>query len=81
MTGRRSLIFLKTGMMVMILICAMTAAVDGMGTKPPQSVPYRKMRMADYQNFIRNWDEKKDPLLYALAVSYTHLTLPTIASV
>jgi len=66
MTGGRSLIFLKTGMMVMILICAMTAAVDGMGTKPPQSVPYRKMRMADYQNFIRNWDEKKDPLLYAL---------------
>jgi len=50
-----------------------------MGTKPQQSVPYRKMRMADYQNFIRNWDEKKDPLLYALVstpVTYRALFHP-----
>jgi hypothetical protein len=31
-----------------------------------QSVPYKKMSMHDYQNFLENWDAQKYPVLYAL---------------
>jgi hypothetical protein len=49
------------------LVCSIAMTADGMGAKPEERpVPYKKMSMHDYQNFIGNWDAQKDPVLYAL---------------
>ena len=46
---------------------SMSTVADSMGTQSKERpVPYKKMSMHDYQNFIENWDEQKDPVLYAL---------------
>lgn len=68
MTIRRSFpVGLGMIMIVTVLVCSMSKAADSMGKKPDeQAVTYKKMSMHDYQNFIGNWDEKKDPVLYAL---------------
>lgn len=54
---------------VALLGIIMTVAVGSAaaGEKPDgRTVLYGKIRMSEYQNFLQNWDEKKDPLLYAL---------------
>jgi hypothetical protein len=69
MTIRRSFIPVGLGMImiVTVLVCSMSKAACSMGKKPDeQAVTYKKMSMHDYQNFIGNWDEKKDPVLYTL---------------
>ena len=69
MTIRRSFIPVGLGMIVILttLVCSIAMTADGMGTKPEgRPVPYKKMSMHDYRNFIGNWDEKKNPVLYAL---------------
>ncbi len=44
-----------------------TSTADSMGTqKKERPVPYKKMSIHDYRNFIENWDEQKYPVLYAL---------------
>lgn len=44
------------------------AIISAAAVKKPdgRTTPYTKIRMSEYRSFIKNWDEKKDPLLYAL---------------
>jgi hypothetical protein len=64
---RRTLIPVGLGIIMIALMLSMSTFADSMGTKSKErSVPYKKMSMHDYQNFIGNWDEQKDPVLYAL---------------
>jgi len=53
--------------MILITAVSWTAAAGGVAGRKPDGrpVPHAKIRMDEYQNFLRNWDEKKDPLLYA----------------
>ena len=38
-----------------------------MGTKPKErAVTYKRMGIGDYQNFLKNWNEKEHGVLYAL---------------
>ena len=64
---RRTLIPVGLGIIMIVLMLSMSTNADSMGTKSKErSVPYKKMSMNDYQNFIGNWDEQKDPVFYAL---------------
>lgn len=69
MTIGRSFNFVKLVMVVMVtaLSCTMARAAENLDPKPKrQNVTYKRMSLNDYQNFLRNWDEKKHALLYAL---------------
>jgi hypothetical protein len=67
MISRKSFVAAVLGMIVMAAMSSAAAGAGSMGEKPDgRTVPYEKIRMSEYQNFIQNWDEKKDPLLYAL---------------
>jgi hypothetical protein len=52
--------------MIALMLSTSTAAGNIGTPSKEQSVPYKKMSMNDYQNFIANWDEQKYPVLYAL---------------
>jgi hypothetical protein len=60
------------GLVAVILImaalwCPISRAAGDMSTKPEErSVAYQRMGIGDYQNFLKNWDEKRHPVLYAL---------------
>lgn len=46
---------------------SISTVAGSMGTMSKErSVPYKKMDMNDYRNFLGNWDEQKYPVLYAL---------------
>ncbi len=52
--------------MILMTAVSLTVAAGGREKTDGRTVPYVKIRMSEYQNFLQNWDEKKDPLLYAL---------------
>jgi hypothetical protein len=61
---------LTTISMVMVLACS--------GPKE-KAMTYAQMNQGDYQNFLINWDERKNPVLYALvkdSAQYTTLFHP-----
>jgi hypothetical protein len=67
MVIRRTLIPMGLGIIMTALILSMSTFADSMGTQSKERpVPYKKMSMNDYQNFLGNWDEQKYPVLYAL---------------
>lgn len=67
MISGKSLVAAVLGIMMTAAMCSAAAGAGGVGKKPDgRPVPYVKIGMSEYQNFIQNWDEKKDPLLYAL---------------
>lgn len=67
MIVRRTLIPVGLGIIMIALMLSMSTAADSMGTlSKEQPVPYKKISMHDYRNFIENWDEQKYPVLYAL---------------
>lgn len=67
MTTKRSVIPVGLAMIVIALVCPIARAADNMGTMPEErAVTYKRMGIGDYQNFLKNWDEKKQAVLYAL---------------
>jgi hypothetical protein len=69
MTIRRG--FISAGLItiaiVAALVCPASGAADNTGTESKeQAVAYKRMSVGDYQNFLKNWDEKKHAVLYAL---------------
>ncbi len=67
MIGGKSSIAVVLGIIMAAAISSAAAGAGGTGKKPDgRAVPYVKIGMSEYQNFIQNWDEKKAPLLYAL---------------
>ena len=69
MTIKRSFIPVGLAMIVIVtaLVCPMSRAADNMGAKPEErAVTYKRMGIGNYQNFLKNWDEKKHAVLYAL---------------
>ena len=69
MAIKRSFIPVGLAMIVIVtaLVCPMSRAADNMGAKPEErAVTYKRMGIGDYQNFLKNWDEKKHAVLYAL---------------
>ncbi len=69
MAIKRSFIPVGLAMIVIVtaLVCPMSRAADNMGTKPEErAVTYKRMGIGDYRNFLKNWDEKKHAVLYAL---------------
>ena len=49
------------------LTCHMAMAAGATNATPAeQAVTYKTIGVADYQNFLKNWDEKQQPALYAL---------------
>jgi hypothetical protein len=71
MTWRRGVAFLAS-----ILIG--TAALPSILAAPPapaapqHAVAYRRIGVSEYQNFLVNWDEKKQGVLYALVQTPAH---------
>ncbi len=64
---RRTFLPLRWGIVMTALVFSMSTVARGMGPKPEERpVPYQIMGRQDYHNFLGNWDEKKDPVLYAL---------------
>lgn len=51
---------------ILMTAVSWTAPAGGREKTDGRTVPHAKIRMSEYQNFLQNWDEKKDPLLYAL---------------
>ena len=50
-----------------VLACSQSRATDNIGIQSVErAVTYRRMGIGDYQNFLQNWDETKQPVLYAL---------------
>jgi len=63
----RTFIAVRLGIMMAALVFSMSTVAYSMGAKPEERpLPYQKMGMHDYQNFLENWNEKKNPVLYAL---------------
>jgi hypothetical protein len=63
----RTVLPVGLGIISMALVFAMsTVAGDMEATSKERPVPYKKMSTRHYRNFLGNWDEKKDPVLYAL---------------
>jgi hypothetical protein len=63
--------FIPVGLAMIVIMtapgCPMSRAADNMGAKSAErAVTYQRMAIGDYQNFLRNWDEKKHAVLYAL---------------
>ncbi len=56
----------------MALILTMLTGVSAMAGKNAdtgpgeKNVPYKQISVGEYQNFLKNWDETKHPVLYAL---------------
>jgi hypothetical protein len=48
------------------------AAASGTGALAGRAVAYHRISMGEYQNFLTNWDERKQPVLYALADTPAH---------
>lgn len=54
-------------MIVTLIVFPISTFAGGKEAAPvEQLVPYKIMNMRDYQVFLRNWDEKKDPVLCAI---------------
>lgn len=52
---------------VTALVCPIAGVADNVGAKPEErAVKYKRMGIGDYRNFLKNWDEKKHAVLYAL---------------
>jgi hypothetical protein len=63
----RTVLSVGLGILSMALVVALSTVAGGMETPSKERpVPYKKMSMHLYRNFLGNWDEKKDPVLYAL---------------
>jgi hypothetical protein len=64
--------FIPVGLAMIVMVAAfgcplLSRAAGNMGAKPEGwAVAYQRMGGGDYQNFLKNWDEKKHPVLYAL---------------
>lgn len=82
MKTRRTFIHLGVGTIIIgtTLACVMSKVADNTGTEPNErAVKYTTVGVGDYQNFIKNWDEKKSAALYALIqtpAQYTTLFHP-----
>jgi hypothetical protein len=67
MTIGRTSVPVGLGIISMALVFAISTVAGDTDTTPKERpVPYEKMSMRHYRNFLGNWDEKKDPVLYAL---------------
>lgn len=65
--NRKTLIPAGLGIIMLAFILSVSAPAESTGTQAKERpVPYKKMSMNDYRNFITNWDEQKYPVLYAL---------------
>ena len=63
----RSFIPAALAIIVAAMLCPMSGAADDMGAKPAErAVTYKRMGVNDYQNFLKNWDDQKQAVLYAL---------------
>lgn len=61
--------FIHSAMIMMVAAIVFSIAAFAGGKEAPpveRPVPYKIMNMRDYQIFLKNWDEKKDPVLYAM---------------
>lgn len=69
MIVRGTLIPLGAGMFLVAFVCSLAVA-NGMGIPPRERpVPYRMIDRSAYRNFVVNWDDRRDPVLYALIQS------------
>ena len=59
MTIRQS--FIPIGLALIVIVAALSCS-----KRKERAVTYQRMDIGDYQNFIKNWDEKKHAVLYAL---------------
>jgi len=67
MTANRLFILLWSAMIVNALVFTTSNAADNMDSKQTErDVTYKRMSVGDYQNFLKNWDDKKHVVLYAL---------------
>ncbi|MEI7898652.1 MAG: hypothetical protein WCK89_00240 [bacterium] len=69
MTTRRVFVSGTLALLVMATacVCPMSRAADKTDTQSAErAVTYKRMGAGDYQNFLKNWDEKKQAVLYAL---------------
>jgi hypothetical protein len=69
MTIRRS--FIPAGLVMVLivtaLVCAMPRAADNVATEPKErAVTHKRIAVGEYQNFLKNWDDKKHAVRYAL---------------
>jgi hypothetical protein len=63
----KTLLPVGLGIITLALVFSTSRVADGMGTMSEERpVPYKKMSMSPFRNFLGNWDAKKDPVLYAL---------------
>ena len=67
MRKKRLLIRIGLAAIVTALACPLLYAADSTDRQPAErAVPYQRMYVRDYQNFIGNWYEKEQPVLCAL---------------
>ncbi|MDD4357132.1 MAG: hypothetical protein PHN98_07750 [Smithellaceae bacterium] len=64
---RRIIIPAALGMMLTVMLFSFSAFTGGKEAPPEERpVAYKIMHVRDYQVFLKNWDETKDPVLYAM---------------
>lgn len=64
---RGTFIPVRWGIVMTAVVFSMATVAHSMDPKQEERpVPYQKMDTHAYHNFLGNWDEKKDPVLYAL---------------
>lgn len=75
MTIRRSLISAGPGIILVLtaLLSAMPRAADTMATEPKErALAHTRIEVGEYQNFLKNWDDKKHAVLCALIQTPAH---------
>lgn len=67
MRKRKRFIRISLVAIVTALVCPLLYAADSTDRQAAERVvPYQRMYSGDYRNFVGNWDEKKQPVLYAM---------------
>ena len=75
MTIRSSLISAGSGMVLVltVLLNAMPRTADTMAIEPKErALAYTRIDVGEYQSFLKNWDDKKHPVLCALIQTPAH---------
>ena len=67
MAGRRWFNNVSLAMIMVGLACPLLWAAGTTDKQPAERiVSYQRIHMSDYDQFVKNWDDKKYPVLYAL---------------
>jgi hypothetical protein len=66
MAKSKSRVLITTALVTLISILALPGLLNAASTATAKELKFEPFNESKYQSFVMNWDEKKDPILYAI---------------